>query len=332
MRILSLAPLAGPALDDLRALGDLELDPWNAHVPIRLHSAEELISRLDGVDVFVVEADHVPAAVIEATSLRAIASCRGDPVNIDIAAATARGIPLVRAPGRNARGVAELALGLAIALARGIVSADDDIRAGRWVVDERIAQQRYTGREIRSLTVGLVGFGAVGREAGALFAALGARVLAFDPHVADDDVRSAGAEPRGLDALLAEADVVSIHAALADQTRGLIGAREIRLMKSGALLVNTARYEIVDDAALLEALRSGAIAGAAFDHFHHEFLPSDHPLTAMPNVILTPHIGGTTLETVETHTRIVADGLRAVLAGRQTPSLANPEVLAARRG
>jgi D-3-phosphoglycerate dehydrogenase len=325
LKILSLAPLGGPGVEVLRSIGNLEIDSWNDHVPIKLHSADELVARLAGVDVLIVEADHVPAEVIERSGFRAIAVCRGDPVNVDVAAATKRGIPVLSTPGRNAEGVAELTLALTLALTRHVVEADDDIRAGRFVVDDRIPQQRYPARELRSLVVGLVGLGAVGRAAARLFRAVGARVIASDPYVKSADHM----ELVSLEELLRRADVVSIHAALNEHTRGLIAAGQFGTLKRGALLVNTARFEIVDEAALLEALRTGALAGAAFDHFAGEFLPPGHPLSAMRNVVLTPHLGGTTVETVAEHTRLVAEGLARMLKGETPPVLLNPETLAA---
>jgi D-3-phosphoglycerate dehydrogenase / 2-oxoglutarate reductase len=330
MRILSLAALRGPGLETLRALGSLELDPWNDYVPVKLHSADELLARTVGVDVLIVEADHVPASVIsQRPELRIIATCRADPVNVDIDAATAAGVPVVNAPGRNAEAVADLTVGLIFTLMRGIVRADDDVRAGRWIVDGKIAYQRFRGREIRSLTVGLVGCGSVGRATARRLSALGARVLAADPYVDADTVRSAGAEPVELPTMLAAADVVSIHALLREGTRGLLGAEEFALMKPGAFLVNTARFGIVDEEPLLEALRTGRIAGAAFDHFTNEFLPVDHPLVAMPNVVLTPHIGGTTEETEIEQTDCVAAGIASLVEGGEPVNVANPEAVEA---
>jgi D-3-phosphoglycerate dehydrogenase len=330
MRILSLAALRGPDLEALHALGELELDPWNDYVPIKLHSADDLIARAAGVDVLIVEADHVPARLFdERPEVRIVATCRADPTNVDVDAATRAGVPVVHAPGRNAQAVADLAVGLIFTLVRGIVRADDDVRAGRWIVDERIAYQRYRGREIRSLTIGLVGFGSVGRATAERLTALGARVLAADPYIDGATIRAAGVEPVDLPTLLSTSDVVSIHALLREGTRGLLGAKELALLKEGAFLVNTARFGIVDEEPLLEALRSGRIAGAAFDHFTNEFLAVDHPLVSMPNVVLTPHIGGTTEETEIVQTAAVVAGIRSLIQGGDPVNVANPEVLEA---
>ncbi len=329
MRILSLAALRGPDLEALHALGEVELDPWSNYVPVRLHSADDLIARAAGFDVLIVEADHVPARLFEERpEIRIVATCRADPTNVDVDAATRAGVPVVHAPGRNAQAVADLAVGLIFSLVRGIVRADDDVRAGRWIVDERIAYQRYRGREIRSLTIGLVGFGSVGRATAERLTALGARVLAADPYIDGATIRAAGVEPVDLSALLSTSDVVSIHALLREGTRGLLGAEELALLKEGAFLVNTARFGIVEEEPLLEALRSGRLAGAAFDHFTNEFLPVDHPLVSMPNVVLTPHIGGTTEETEIEQTASVVAGIRSLVQGGDPVNVANPEVLA----
>jgi D-3-phosphoglycerate dehydrogenase len=246
----------------------------------------------------------VTGDVIEAANaLRIIGICRGDPVNVDIESATKHGIPIIRAPGRNADAVAELTIGLIFAVVRGIVASDADIRASRWVIDERIPQQRYRSREVAGMTVGLVGCGAVGQAT--------ARRLV------------------DLDTLLERSDIVSIHAAVTPETRGMLGEEQFARMKPGAYFVNSARFGVAQEAPLLDALRSGRLAGAAFDHFEGEFLPSGHALLEMTNVVLTPHIGGQTAQTIENHTQAMADGLEALLAGREPPNVVNPEVLPA---
>jgi D-3-phosphoglycerate dehydrogenase / 2-oxoglutarate reductase len=323
MRILSLAPLHGPGLDILRGMGEVQIDPWNAHVPIKLHSAPELRARLEGVEVLIVEADHISAEVLAGTSVRFLGVCRGDPNNVDVPAATASGVTVIRTPGRNANGVAELAVGLMLALLRSIVAADDDIRAARWVIDGRIAQQRYLGRELSSCVVGLVGYGAVGRATATRLRALGAEVIAFDPYATDADVPLIP----DLADLVGRSDIISIHAPMTEATRGMVGAQQLAALRPGSYLVNTARYDVVAEPPMLEALADGRLAGAAFDHFHNEFLPADHPLVSMPNVILTPHIGGSTVQTIQTHTTQIAEALVDAMAGRANAAVVNPEAL-----
>lgn len=312
----------------MRALGDVTMDPWNEHVPFRLHTPEQLIGRLQGVDVLIVEADFVTAEVFEQSSLRITGVCRGDPTNVDVPAATKHGVAVIRTPARNASAVAELTLALMLGLLRNVVAADADVRAGRWIVDGVLPQQRFWGRELSGCVVGLIGYGAIGREVARRLRALGVPVLAFDPAGDDRVMQSQGvARVDGVAELIARADIISVHAPLTHETRGMLGAAEFAGLKPGALFVNTARYGIADEQALLDALSSGRLAGAAFDHFENEFLPPEHPLTKLPNVILTPHLGGSTQETIENHTTQIARAIVDVLAGNSTPGVVNPEVL-----
>jgi D-3-phosphoglycerate dehydrogenase len=323
MKIFATAPLRGPGLDTLHGLGEVVQEPWirGPAEPMRLLAEGELAARLTelGADVVIAEADSVKGAVLD-VGLRAIASTRGDPTNVDVAGATARGIPVLRAPGRNADGVAELAVALLLACTRGVVAADRDVRRGEVFRDGTIPYQRFRGWQVAGKTVGLVGLGAVGRAARWRFEGLGLRVRAHDPFAAD-------ATDPDLDALLAEVDVVSVHAAVTPDTLGLIDARRFERMRDGAVFLNTARAALHDLDALTEALASGHLAAAGLDHFEGETLAVDHPLAAMPNVVLTPHIGGATFDTEVNHTRAVADGLAALAAGEPPANCVNPEVL-----
>jgi D-3-phosphoglycerate dehydrogenase len=318
--IFSTAPLRGPGLDRLRELGEVVLDPWIDHHPLRLSNGEQLAERARevGATVVICEADQCQGPVFD-LPLEAIGSTRGDPTNVDLPGATAAGIPVLRAPGRNADGVAELAVGLLIAATRGIVAADRDVREGQVYRDGSIPYQRFRGWQIAGQTVGIVGLGAVGRAAAWRYAGMGMRVISADPFAAD--------ATHDLDDLLAEADVISMHAAVTPDTVGLISAERLARTKPGVVYVNTARAALHDLDALTAALASGHVAAAALDHFEGENLAVDHPLVAMPNVVLTPHIGGASYDTEANHTMLMATGLAALLAGEAPPNLANPEVL-----
>ena len=318
--IFSTAPLSGPGVDQLRELGELVVDPWIDHQPLRLYNDEQLAARATelGATVLICEADSCKGAVLD-LPLVAIGSTRGDPTNVDVAGATAKGIPVLRAPGRNADGVAELTVGLLLAVTRHLVPADRDVREGEVYRDGSIPYQRFRGWQIAGRTAGLVGLGAVGRATRWRLEGLGMRVIASDPFAEDAS--------HDLDELLAEADVVSMHAAVTPDTMGLMGADQFARMREGAIYLNSARAGLHDLDALTAALASGHLAGAALDHFEGEHLATDHPLVAMSNVVLTPHIGGATYDTETNHTTLMATGLAALLRGERPANLANPEVL-----
>ncbi|MGH8986870.1 MAG: NAD(P)-dependent oxidoreductase [Acidimicrobiia bacterium] len=320
-KALVTAPFRGEGLEALRGLADVVLDPWIDQQPLRLYSSAQLAERIDaeGANLLIVESDSVKGPVLECPLL-AIGSCRGDPNNVDIEAATARGIPVLRAPGRNADAVAELTVALLLAVNRGVLAADADVRAGEVYRDGTIPYQRFRAWQLAGRTVGLVGLGAVGRAARWRFEGLGMRVIAYDPY-ADDATHA-------LDDLLAEADVVSMHAVVTPETAGMIGAPQFGRMKDGAVYVNTARAALHDTDALVAALQSGRLGGAGLDHFEGEHLPVDHALVGMANVVLTPHIGGATYDTEANHSKLIADGLAELLAGGKPANLVNPEVLA----
>lgn len=317
--IFSTAPLRGAGLEELRRLGEVVLDPWIDHDPIRLYDETQLAARAAdlGATVLICEADKVAGAVLD-LPLVAIGSTRGDPTNVDLPGATARGIPVLRAPGRNADGVAELTVGLLLAVTRHIVPADRDVREGEVFRGGSIPYQRFRGWQLAGRTAGLVGLGAVGRATRWRLEGLGMRVISSDPF-ADDSTHS-------LDELLAEADVVSMHAAVTPDTIGLMSAERFARMHQGAVYLNSARAGLHDLDALTSALASGHLAGAGLDHFEGEMIATDHPLVAMPNVVLAPHIGGATYDTEANHTTLMAEGLGALLRGEQPPNLANPEV------
>lgn len=313
------APVRGPGLEKLESMFELVVDPWIDHTPLRIYSAEQLAERIEaeGAGVVICEADECRGPVLE-LPLQAIGSTRGDPTNVDLEGATAKGIPVLRAPGRNADAVAEMTVALLMAVNRHLLRADDDVREGRVFADGTIPYQRFRAWQLAGRTAGLVGLGAVGRATKWRLEGLGMNVVAHDPY-ADDATHT-------LPELLAAADVVSMHAAVTPDTEGLIGKDEFEAMRDGAVYVNTARAKLHDLDALAAALESGKLAGAGLDHFEGEVLPTDHPLTEMENVVLTPHVGGATYDTEVNHTLLMADGLEAVLDGRTPDNLANPEV------
>ena len=317
--MLVTAPLRGRALDELHDIADVVFEPWIEHQPVKLHSRVDFAARIrsEGADIVICEADSCKGPVLE-LPLIAIACTRARPTNVDVAAATAAGIPVLTAPGRNADAVAEMTVALLMAVNRFVVAGDRDVRAGT-MFGKTLPYQRYRAWQVAGRTAGLVGFGAVARAAKWRLEGLGMTVIAGDPYADGAD--------RSLDELLDAADVVSMHAAVTPETARMMGADQFAAMRPGAIYLNTARAALHDTDALVAALESGHLAGAGLDHFDGEILPTDHPLTAMDNVVLTPHIGGATYDVESNQTATVVADIKAILAGERPLHCANPEVL-----
>jgi len=323
-RALVTAPVRGPGLDTLHQLAELVIDPWIDHDPLRIYDAEQLAARAadEEASLVIVEADRCAGPLFE-LPLVAVASCRGDPTNVDVAAATGAGIPVLRAPARNADAVAELAVALLLAATRGLLDADDDVRRGEIYKKGTIPYQRFRAWQLAGRVAGLVGLGAVGRALRWRLQGLGMQVIAYDPYAPD--------ATHSLKRLLEQSDVVSLHAPVTEETTGMIGAEQFAAMKDGVVFLNTARAQLHDTDALVAALKSGKVGAAGLDHFSGEYLDPEHPLTTFSNVVLTPHIGGATFDTETNHTRTIADDLCRLLAGARPQNIVNPEVLDRRR-
>lgn len=279
---------------------------------------QELLALLDNAPALIVRnRTEVDAALLEAAPrLRVVGRLGVGLDNIDTAACRARGIEVIPATGANALAVAEYVVATAMLLLRGAYLSSAAVAAGEWP-RARLSE----GREAAGKTLGLVGFGGIGRLTAGLAQALGMRVIAYDPMLASDAPAwgESGVARRELDALLNEADAVSLHVPLTGETRGLFDGARIAAMKPGAVLINTARGGIVDEAALGEALRSGKLGGAALDVFGAEPLPAGAPLAGAPNLILTPHIAGVTLESNQRVSALIAERVAEFLLGTKCP-------------
>lgn len=284
---------------------------------------EELIEALRDVSGVIASSDRYTRRVLEAApGLRAIARTGVGYDSVDLEAATRLGIVVVTTPGRIADTVADFAFGLMLALGRRIPEAASVMRRGGWAAE-------MPGADLWGKCLGIVGLGAVGTAVARRAAGFAMRVLAFDPALPPDEVARRGAEPASLDALLAQADYVTLHASLHAGSRHLIGARQLATMKPTAYLVNTARGGLVDVDALIEALEAGRIAGAALDAFEQEPLPAEHPLRHTARCLLTPHIAFSTRDTSADMARRAVQAVADVLAGRRPGAdvrVVNPEV------
>lgn len=286
----------------------------------------EIAALVADVDVLVTHLAPVTAAVFEAAPrLRVVGSVRGGPVNIDVAAATAHGVPVAYLPGRNLGAVAEFVLGVMITGTRNIGAGARQLAGGTW--DGSWFSFERTGPELRAATVGLIGFGAIGARVAELLQAFGSTVLAHDPYADPAAVAATGAELVELDELYARSDVVSVHARLTDTTRKMVDAGAFAAMKPGVFFVNTARGELVDYDALRAALDSGQVGGAALDVFDPEPPAADDPLLAHLSVLATPHLaGGSRQVAVESATKVAA-AVAGFLADGALVHCANPATL-----
>ncbi len=301
-RILVTDPLAEDGLERLRRAGDVT-------VVSKLAEAE-LIRRIPEFDALVVRSEtRVTAPVLEAgRKLRVVGRAGVGVDNIDVPAATRRGILVVNAPRGNVIAAAEHTIALLLSLARWVPQADASVKRGEWT------RSKFVGTEIRGKTLGVIGLGNVGSEVAKRAHGLEMEVIAYDPVVSAERAELFNVELVSLNDLLARSDFVTVHVPLVDANRNLLGAPELALMKASARLVNTARGGIVNEAALLDALTTGRLAAAASDVFETE-PPGDHPLLALPNFVATPHIGASTVEAQASVAFDVAEEVAAVLAG-----------------
>jgi len=324
-----LEPLVGPLHCAAMELGYPD-EPAQHNAEIR-----EFVGRPEDVIALAADAEiilsHMPpiteAVLARLSGLRVIGCTRTEAVNINVAAATARGIPVMIAPGRNARAVAEFCVGLIVAETRNLARGHAALAQGIWRSD--LYRFDRAPRELHGQTVGLIGFGHIGSLMPELLRPFGVRVLAYDPYVADAVFIARGAERVfDMDILLAESDIVSLHARVTPETRGFIGERQFRRMKRGAYFINTARGPLVDYDALYRALTDGHLAGAGLETFAQEPPTPDSPLLRLPNVTLTPHIAGCSQQSVYQAAEMVCTDIAAWIVGRTPVNCANPATLA----
>jgi glyoxylate reductase len=322
-RIFVTQPVADSAVARLRKVATVTVNPDDS----RIIPKRTLIAGVKKADIlFCLLHDKIDRAVIAANpALQMIAAQSISPSNIDVAAAIARRIPVTVVPPVTTDATADLTFGLMLAVARRMVEADRLVRSGKFPG----AQSRHLlGASVWGKTLGLIGGGGlIGKAVARRAQGFGMRVLYWTPRrKPQTEEREAGLTFVPLEDLLRDSDFVSLHSPLTAETRHQIGARELRLMKKTAFLINTARGPIVDEAALVQGLAKKQIAGAGLDVFEHE--PKvERALRAMPNVVLAPHLGSATGETREEMANIVVDNILAFLAGTRPPNCVNPQVL-----
>ena len=292
-------------------------------VQVDANSEEQGIAVVKDADVLVVGLQRITERVLEAAArLKVIGRCGVGLDNVDLRAAGARGIPVVYTPGANAQTVADLTLGLMLALARKITQADRMTRDHQW--------KRIMGNDVWGKTLGIFGLGQIGANVARRAKGFDMRVVAYDVVQNPPLAKELGVEYRSKADILAQADFITLHLPLNQETQGFIGEQELKAMKKTAVLVNTSRGGIVDEQALYRGLKAGEIAGAALDVFAQE-PPGKTPLVELDNFIGSPHIGGITVEAIERIGMTVARDIVAVLKGETPQFLANREWLVAKR-
>ncbi len=284
--------------------------------------AKQLLERIPAYEGLVVRGrTKVTKEVFEkASNLKVVGRAGVGVDNIDVNEATARKVLVVNAPSASTVSVAELAIGHMISWCRFLPQADKSIKEGKW------EKKQFEGHEIYGKTLGLIGSGRIGAEVAKRAQAFGMKVIAFDPYLPPEVAQKINVALVDKGTVLRDSDFISIHAALTPETRGMIGAQDLAMMKKTAVLVNCARGEIVQEAALSDALKGGTIAGAALDVFEKE-PPAGSPLLSAPHIVFTPHLGASTHEAQTRAGAIIADQVMKALEGKRPDFLVNPKVL-----
>jgi D-3-phosphoglycerate dehydrogenase / 2-oxoglutarate reductase len=302
MKIFVADDVSESGLEPLRAAG------FAVEKRTRL-SVEDLREAVSDCEGLVVRSEtKVTAEVMDAAlRLRAVGRAGVGVDNIDVGAATERGIVVMNAPDGNTITTAEHTIAMLISLARRVPQANTSLKAGQW------ERKRFVGVELRGKTLGIIGLGRIGRVVASRALGFGMNILAFDPFVAPEQARDLELETASLDDLFARADFITVHTPLTSETRGIVGPAAFARMKKGVRLINCARGGLIDERALLDAIKEGTVAGAALDVFEQEPPPADHPLLALDEVIVTPHLGASTKEAQEGVAVTVAEQMRDYL-------------------
>lgn len=330
------AEIVEPFLSQLKDQCDVRFFGWSVEAG-RILTEDACIEAFRDAEVLVVGYETLTQRVLESCpNIKLIAIPRGNPVNVHLPTANQRGIPVLFTPARNANAVAELVIGLTLSLIRQIARANHEIKNGRFLFPPtedvyRVSDKddivwgfvqkdpspflEYYGYELYGKNFGLVGYGAIGRRVARFLQAMDVNVLAYDPYLPPKVAEEDGVTLLSLDELLRTSDIVSLHCKVTEETKGMIGAREIALMKPTAILINTARGVVIDQHALVEALENKRLAGAALDVFWQEPLPENHPILKMDNVVITPHIGSASADVPLHQSKMIVGDIAAFFKG-----------------
>ncbi len=338
MKIFFTAEYDEQQLKPLYEMGEVVKDGWAIGLPKM--PEEELMEKSADADIIITSYDDITRAVIEnAPNLKLIACTRATPVNVDMAAAKERGIPVIYTPGRNSDTTAEMTVGLILSIARKIPMAYKALKEGKFTADpnaQKVTKEGlkvdmvwdmepgspymvFKGTQLHGKTLGIVGYGSIGRRVGKIARAFGMELLIYDPFLCPIDLEEVGVKKaEKLEDLMKNADFITCHMKITPETTGIISREMIALMKPTAYFINSSRGAILDEEALIDALREKRIAGAAFDVYAKEPIASNHPyITELDNVVITPHIAGATDDVLINHTKQIVADVKRFSEGRR---------------
>lgn len=326
INILLTAEVDDAQVQDLYELGNVTEAGWRTEY--KKLEGGELLGMLTDVDILITSYDKVTADVIEGASrLKLIACTRSNPVNVDLEAARKKGIKVVYTPERNSDSTAEFAFALMLNIARNIPMAYKAILDGDITTDEPVPPKKdvtwsvvkgvspyvkYKGFQLKNKTLGIIGFGSIGRRVGRIASGFGMNILVYDPYVSEMNIDEPGQKKADFHTLVEQSDFITCHIKVTESTEGMFSLEQFRKMKKTACFINCSRGSVVVERDLIQALRTKEIAGAALDVFENEPLHKEHPFVSgeLDNIVVTPHIGGATFDSIVNHTRIAIGEVR----------------------
>lgn len=326
MEIFFTAEYDKKQLNEINSLGNVTFDGWAVGLP-KLKE-EELLEKSKNADIIITSYDDITRNVIEnAKNLKLIVCTRATPVNVDVKAANEKGIPVIYTPGRNSDSTAEFAIGLMLSIARKIPMAYKSLKEGKflgnplenkktkkglkddviWDMNMDSPYVIFKGTQLKGKTLGIVGYGSIGKRVGNIARAFGMKLIIFDPYQGEVDIEQIGVEKATtLNYLMKESDFITLHMKVNEKTKKIINEDLISLMKKTAYLINCSRGAVLDEEAIIKALKNNSIAGAAFDVYESEPLSNNHPFVSeLDNVVITPHIAGATNAVLTNHTKMI---------------------------
>ncbi|MCY6483411.1 2-hydroxyacid dehydrogenase [Clostridium aestuarii] len=335
MKVLVTAEINEEMLKELEKYCEIKIAGWCKE--LRKLEEDEMIELLQGKDILITSYDPITKKVIdECSDLKLIACTRANPVNIDIKAANDRNIPIIYTPGRNSDCTAEFTIALMMSIGRKIPMAYKSLKDGMHVADEKVKNVvqaglkedvtwalgegtpyvLFKGMQLKGHILGLVGYGSIGKRVGNIARAFGMKIYIYDPFLSEIEINDVVQEKVSFDKLLRESDFITCHCKVDESTRGLMGKEEFNKMKETAYFINTSRGAIVDEEALIEALRERKIAGAALDVFESEPIYKKHPFVKeLDNIVITPHLAGATYDAIDNHTKMIVEDVKRFLNG-----------------